>query len=213
MTVTKTEEINPAIVPRVRAERLAELQPHAFVRTSFELNWLLAEDVYEAIGSMMSANGKLTPLLSTNRLDALDIAGNLRELYDILTEEQSAVALENLAQEFQLVYARASQVKGDLERFLGIQSEGAAARGNLMGGDPRAMQQMQQQMQQQIQQQMQQQLQQMQQQQAQRQPQAGGGRPGAGAAGGSRSRQENVYIIANDRSNSLIVHAPPHKRA
>jgi Bacterial type II/III secretion system short domain len=40
-----------------------------------------------------------------------------------------------------------------------------------------------------------------------------GGKPGAPGGGGSKPRSDRVYIIANDRANSLIVHAPPNKKA
>lgn len=200
LTVAKTEGLNPSIVPRVSPEQLSSLPPHSYVRTSFALDWLLAEEVHDEFTSMISKNGKLTPLVSTNRLEGMDAVSNLREIHDILTQEQSAVATANLAEEFRLEHARASQVKSDLEEFLGIQpsSSTSPAGGGDMGN---MMQQIQMQMQQQ-QQQIQQQMQNMQQ-------------PGgtAGASKSSRPRSDKIFLIANDRANTLIVHAPPNKRA
>ncbi len=196
LMVVKVDSLNPAMVPRVRPSELANLPPHKFVRTSFALTWLLAEEIHEEFGSMLSKNGKLTPLLSTNRLEAIDAAANLRDIHEILEQEQSVVALENLAREFPLTYAKASSVKQQLETFLGTGNSSS-------GGGPsssNAMRMMQQQMQQQMQQ-MQQQMQ-----------QAARNKGGAGGAS-SKKRPDDVYLVANERSNSIIVHAPPNKMA
>ncbi len=197
LLVAKVEALNPALVPRVRAEELANLPPHSYVRTSFPLTWLIADEIHEEFASMISKNGKLTPLGSTNRLEGMDAASNLRDIYEILEMEQSAKALENLAREFVLEHARASSIKVQLEEFLGINRPGGGGGG---GGSRDAMQQ-------QMQMQMQQQMQQMQQQMQQAQQQAGGAKP-------SRRRgPQEVFLVANDRSNSVIVHASPDKMA
>ncbi|MCA9192075.1 MAG: hypothetical protein KDB03_09940 [Planctomycetales bacterium] len=194
LSVAKIDALNPAFVPRVRPEDLADQQPHYFVRTSFPLSWLIAEEVVEEFKSMLSPNGKLTALAATNRLEAMDAATNLLDIHRLLEQEQSAIALENLAKEFILSHARASQVKEQLEAFLGIQR---SAGGGSMSSDSMRM------MQQQFQQQMQQMQQQMQQAQANK----------GGAAPGRARRPEEVYLVANERSNSVIVHAPPDKMA
>jgi type II secretory pathway component GspD/PulD (secretin) len=200
MLVAKVDGINPALVPRVEPDTLAGLPANSFVRTSFALNWLIAEEVNQEFSAMLSRNGKLTPLMATNRLEAMDAASNLRDIHNILTFEQSGKAKENLAREFVLKHARASAIKLKLEEFLGVQQQRSANPNRAgRGGDP--MQMMQQQMQMQMQQQMQQQ---MQMQQAQ-----------AGAAGAARPqrRSNDLFLIANDRANSLIVHASPDKMA
>ncbi len=196
MSVAKIEGINPSMVPRVRADDLLSLSPNQFVRTSFELEWLIAEEVHTEFASMISKNGKLIPLASTNRLEAMDAAANLRDIYQILQQEQSSLALENLAREFVLTNARATQVKEQLEVFLGIENGGGGSKSSM---DPNAMRMMQQQMQQQMQQ-MQQQMQ-----------QAGRGAEAKGSP--AKKRPEEVYIVANDRNNSVIVHAQPDKMA
>ncbi|MCA9132133.1 MAG: hypothetical protein KDA45_03230 [Planctomycetales bacterium] len=190
LSVVKIADINPAMVPRVTPAQLADQQPHRFVRVSFVLSWLLADEVVEEFKSMASPNGKLTALAATNRLEAMDVAINLRDMHDVLEQEQSLLALENLAREFPLQHARASAVKEQLQAFLGIESN---SRGG--GSMPQDAMQM-------VQRQMQQMQQQMQQAQA--------NNKGKAAAGTS---EEKVYLVANDRSNSIIVHAPPDKMA
>lgn len=200
LIIAKVEGINPSLVPRVPSSELSQLTPHTFVRTSFALTWLLAEEVHGEFGSMLSKNGKLTPLMATNRIEAMDAAANLRDIYSIIEQEQSSTALENLAREFVLTHARASSVKMQLETFLGISSGGGAPGGSSSSSTARMMQQMQQQMQKQMQ---------AAQQAAARASQKGG------AAGGSpsRPRPDDVYIVSNERSNSVIVHAQPNKMA
>ncbi|MEZ6134083.1 MAG: secretin N-terminal domain-containing protein [Pirellulaceae bacterium] len=199
LLVTKVENLNPALVPRVEPSQLSDLPPHSFVRTSFTLSWLLAEELTEEFGSMISKNGKLTALTSTNRLEAMDAAANLLDIHEILENEQSLQALENLAREFTLEHARASAVKMQLEEFLGLSSNA----GGSSGSSRDAMR-----MQQQMAQQMQQQMQQMQQQMQQAAQRAGGAKPSA-----SRQRPTETYLVANDRTNSLIVHTSPDKMA
>ncbi|GIW97178.1 MAG: hypothetical protein KatS3mg111_0511 [Pirellulaceae bacterium] len=199
LTVVKVEGLNPALVPRVEPNQLVDLPPHQFVRTSFSLQWMLAEEVHEEFSAMLSKNGKLTPLPAANRLEAMDAVANLRDIYAIIQEEESAVALQNLAREFPLKYARAATVKMQLEAFLGLQSSSSTGGGGSPGGVMDMSRMMQQQMQQ-LQQQMQQQMQ-----------QAAQGRGGGGPARPTRS--DKVYLVANDRTNSVIVHAPPDKMA
>jgi type II secretory pathway component GspD/PulD (secretin) len=197
MTVVKTDGINAALVPRVEPEDLASRLPHEYVKVSFPLDWLIAEAAVEELKPMLSPNGKLTALKSTNRLEALDAATNLRELHEVLTREQSVAGQERLVREFVLMYARATDVSEQLKGLLGLDTK---SRGPQLPMTPQQMEQMQQQQQQQ--QQMMMQMQQQQQQQR-------GGRP---AMPGPRP-QEDVNLVVNPRRNSVLVHAPPDKLA
>ncbi len=190
VSVVKIASINPSMVPRVEPSALAMQPPHRFVRSSFELAFLLAADVHEEFKSMLSPNGKITPLVATNRLEVMDAAANLNDIHRVLDQEQSLAAIADLAREFPLKHARSTFVKEQLEIFLGLKKPSSSSQG---GG----MENMQQ-----IQQQMQQQMQQMQQQQQQ-----------GGAAGKLPAQKAEIYLVANDRNNSVIVHAPQNKMA
>ena len=191
ISVVKIAAINPSMVPRVEPPELKMQPPHRFVRSSFELAFLMASDVHEEFKSMLSPNGKITPLVATNRLEVMDAAANLKDIYRVLNEEQSLEAIADLAREFPLKYARSSFVKEQLEIFLGLKksSGSGSSRG---GGDMMEM----------MQQQMQQQMEQMQQQMQQ-----------PGGARKPQPRKEEIYLVANDRNNSVIVHAPQNKMA
>lgn len=194
LQVGKTDKINSALVPKVLPEELDALPPHRFVRCSFPLDTLLVEEIVEEFKSLLSTNGKLIPLHSTNRLEAMDAAGNLQEIKRVLIDEQSEDVRQQLAREFLLEHVRSDEVKIQLEGFLGIAKQAAPAMSN-----NRQMEAMQQQMMQQQQQMMQQQMQ-----------NAG---KGEGQGGAAKKRATDIYLVSNPRQNSIIVHAPPNKMA
>ena len=193
LQVGKTDKINSALVPKVLPEELDALPAHRFVRCCFTLDTLLVEEVVEEFKSLLSSNGKLIPLHSTNRLEAMDAAGNLQEIKNVLIDEQSETARQQLAREFPLQFVRADEVKLQLEVFLGI-----SKRASPTITDPGQMAAMQQQM--------------MQQQQMMAQQMQAGAKPD-GSAGNQKKRPSDVYLVSNPRQNSVIVHAPPDKMA
>ena len=125
LTVAKTETINPAIVPRVVPDDLESLPSHSFVRTSLDVGWLSAEKLSEELAPMISSNGKLTALTTTNRIEAMDAAINLRQILRLLEQERNSSARESLAPEFVLRHLSATIAKGMLEEFLGIEKKPA----------------------------------------------------------------------------------------
>lgn len=190
LTVVNLEKLDPGIVPRVTPEKLDSLGDYSFVKTSFALDWLLAQQAAEELEPMISPHGKLVPLSATNRLEAMDVAVNLRELRHLLSEEQSPSGQERLVREFELKHARADEVVGQLKGLLG-EGQGSSL---LAGLPPEMMQQMQQQMQQM--------MARMQQQQQQN------------SKGGPRFTDEpKANFVVNQRKNSILVNAPPDKMA
>jgi len=76
--------VNPTMVPRVRPEDLEQRDPHEIVKVSLQLDWLISEQAVADLKPMFSPNGKLTQLKATNRLEAIDVVINLREIYSLL---------------------------------------------------------------------------------------------------------------------------------
>jgi|JI10StandDraft_1071094.scaffolds.fasta_scaffold01110_9 type II secretory pathway component GspD/PulD (secretin) len=188
LTIAKLDAVNVALVPRVTPEELEKLPPSRYVRTSVPVTALEATVLLEEIKPMLSGFGKAHALKATNRLELMDCAVNLREIYAILQHEQSPEALQDLAREFVLKHMRALEAKELLELFLGIAKQDKNA-----GSMPPEMMQMQMQMQMQSQ---------MMEQQA-----------AAAAPGGVPKKDKDLNIVANIRLNSLIVHAPADKMA
>ena len=121
MTVEKIDKLNPAMVPRVTAEALDQRDDYEFVKVSFTLTALVAAQAAEELKPMLSPNGKLLPLAKTNRLEAIDSVINLREIRDILTEEQSGDGNERRVWQFELEHVRAEDVVEPLYSLLGVQ--------------------------------------------------------------------------------------------
>ena len=121
------KNLDPSMVPRVRPDELAERSDYEFVKTSFQLNWLVAENMAKELESMKSKNGTLVAMTTTNRLEAMDSVKNLREIYRLLSDEQSDTGEESLLRMFHLKNSRASDVVELLQEFLGIESKAKGA--------------------------------------------------------------------------------------
>ncbi len=195
MTVAETKKINPSLVPRVDPEQLGQHDPYEFAKVSFALDFLSAEAAVRDLKPMLSPNGTLTALAETNRVEAMDAVVNLRDMYAVLKDEQSAESQQRLPKKFPLQYARASEVREQLLTLLGESKHGAAG---LPGppGQPIVMGQP-----------------------GQPGPPGQPGQPGhpGGPPGGKAAEtgkwKTAVTLVADDRENMVLAVAPPDKMA
>jgi type II secretory pathway component GspD/PulD (secretin) len=186
MSVRKIATIDPSLVPRITEDELNTRLDHEFVKISFALKSMLASEAVEELAPMKSPNGKLVALSRTNRLEAMDTVINLREIRDVIRDEQSGEDDKRLVRPFPLKYVKAEDVVNLLKGLLG---EAVSTGGGGGAMNPQMMQQMMQ-------------MQMMQAAQA------------AAAAGGKKKKPaEKVHIIANVRDNEILVNAPPDKMA
>ncbi|MFV2066649.1 MAG: secretin N-terminal domain-containing protein, partial [Pirellulales bacterium] len=139
LSIVSIKKLDPAMVPRVAPDQLGDRDSHEFVKVSFPLDWLLASSAAEELKPMLSPNGKLTALATTNRLEAMDSVANLRQIARVLDDEQSSEGQQLLVRKFVLHHTRASEVREQLMALLGIESKQAS--------QPMTPQQMQQQQQ------------------------------------------------------------------
>ncbi len=123
LSLVKIEKLDPSLVPRIAPHDLAKIQPHEFVKVSFVLDHLLAEKMVEELNPMKSPNGKLIPMLATNRIEAMDAVVNLREIHALLDREQSGDERQLQPKWFKLKHRRASEVVPQLKTLLGIGSK------------------------------------------------------------------------------------------
>ena len=213
LTVANVKKLNPSMVPRISPKELADRDPHEFVKVSFPLDWMLAESAVEEVKPMLSPNGKLIPLKNTNRMEAMDAVINLRDIWSLLSDEQSDNSQERLVREFRLQYARASEVKEQLESLLAGDTKpspepqqeqqqpdqnpsfGGMPPGRGSGPDAVFMGQM---------------LQAMQGQGGRRGNRPSPQQPQQVAAG---QKPPNVTLVVNQRLNSILAHASPDKMA
>lgn len=205
LIVAEAKNLNPSLAPRVSPEELYERGDHELVRVLFSLDWMLAESAAEELKPMLGPYGKISAMKTANRLDVLDAAGNLRRVYELLKEEQSASVQKSLVREFRLRHTRAADVLEKLESLLGVGEESNPAQAML----------------------------------AQMMPQGGEDRGDRGRGRGrdrgwGRDRGDRgeggppnapgpmpmaaesateFYLVANPRTNSILVNAPPDKMA
>ena len=89
-------------MPRVAPEDLDRLQPHDLVKVSFRLQWILADQAAQEFRPVLSSKARLLALKTTNRLEAIDSVENLKQLAEILDEEQGQGGGDRLVKEFDL---------------------------------------------------------------------------------------------------------------
>ena len=198
LSVANVKKLDLSLVPRVAPEELKDHQPYEFVKVSFPLERMTAESAESELKPMLSPNGKLIPLKLTNRLEAVDSVVNLQEIYGLLRNAQSPGSQQRSVKEFKLQYARAEEVRDQLDALLG-KEKGPGTPPPGQGGQgmtPEMMQQIQQQQEMMARQ---------------------GGNPQGGQQPGQPNKppsaQAGMYFVINPRKNSILAYAPPDKMA
>jgi type II secretory pathway component GspD/PulD (secretin) len=186
LVVVNLQKLDVSLVPRVSPDELDERGNYELVKVFFDLDWLVAERVIEEIRPLLSPYGKISAMKTTNRLDVLESAGNLRRIRELLSEEQSANGEERLIREFRLKHRRASEVLTSLQELLGMETRASGAQQPMSPEQQMAMQQQQMM---------------LAQQQAAMQAQAGA----------QPAKEAPVFLSVNTRENSILVNAPPDK--
>ncbi|MCY2962700.1 MAG: hypothetical protein NT069_03455 [Planctomycetota bacterium] len=82
---------------------------------------------------LISPNGKLTTIKSSNHLEAMDAVANLREIRKLVSDPESPRGPRRLVKQFHLEHAKAAEVQQQLQKLLGL-DKGPSA-------DPAAMMQ------------------------------------------------------------------------
>ena len=197
LTVVNLKKLDLSLVPRVDPEQLENCTPYEFVKVTFPLQSLVAETTAQELKPMLSPNGKINAIPEVNLIEAIDTATNLCDIHALLKKEQSAESQQRLVRKFKLRYARATDVRDDIQTLLGSESKPA-----IPGGQPQNPAQAQQQAMM---------MQRMQQ---------GGGQPGQpGQPGGGQppkhaaSPKGPVTLVADERQNTILATAPADKMA
>ncbi len=102
LSVIKIADIRSSLVPRVQPEELESQLDHTLCKVSFDLKWLIADEAVEELAPMLSTAGKISNLSRTNRLEVMDTARSLKDIYRILQDEQSDTGQEQLVRTFRL---------------------------------------------------------------------------------------------------------------
>src|SRR5258708_31806082 len=98
---------------------------------------MMAETAVEELKPLVSPNGKLPSLKSTNRLEAVDAVANLCEIRKLLSGEQSPRGRERLVREFNLQFVRADEGVPHVQKLLGLEKN--AGNVNAQATEPAAL--------------------------------------------------------------------------
>lgn len=190
LSVYKLSEIKSSLVPRVKPEDLAGLLDHTLVKTSFDLDWLIADEAVDELAPLLSKAGKISKMSRTNRLEIMDTAGTLKDIYEILQSEQSDSGQEQLVRVFKLKHRRANEVMTLLMDLLGMDRPPGSGGGGMgdVGQITSVMRQMTQQLQKMA--------------------------SNSGSKGGGGSREPTkTRLVLNQRENMILATAMPDQMA
>ncbi|TWU45457.1 Bacterial type II/III secretion system short domain protein [Novipirellula aureliae] len=112
--------LNPSMVPRVSPDELDQRSSYELVKSSFSLDWMLAETAVEEFKPILSPYGIISSFSATNRIEVIDFVENLLEIREILGREESNQSQARLVAEFRLEHANAIEVVDDLRELMGL---------------------------------------------------------------------------------------------
>jgi type II secretory pathway component GspD/PulD (secretin) len=123
LRVAPLAKLDITLVPKVAPEELADLPRHRFVRVTFPLDWMIAEEAAEEFKPLISPYGQLYPMANSNRLEAMDAVVNLRELHRLLTRAEADEGRRERVAEFHLKHRKAREVALKVRQLLGLRTQ------------------------------------------------------------------------------------------
>lgn len=124
LRVVSLKGLDVTLVPRVEPEELENLPKHSVVRVSFPLDWMLADEAAKEMEPLLSPFGKLFPMASANRLEAVDAVVNLREFHRLLSQAESEDSRRERVAEFHLRHRKVEDVAPKIRQLLGLPPDG-----------------------------------------------------------------------------------------
>jgi hypothetical protein len=183
LRVVSLKDLDVTLVPRVEPEELETLQKHSLVRVSFPLDWMIAEEAAKELEPLLSPYGKLFPMASANRLEAVDAVVNLREFHRLLSQAENDDTRRERVAEFHLQHRRAEEVAPKVRQLLGLPNDAGTTSSGQTQLDieqarfrAEAVKQM-----------------------------------GRDAQALLTEKKPTVFLVVNEKENSLLVNAPPNK--
>jgi type II secretory pathway component GspD/PulD (secretin) len=123
------KDIDVTLVPRVSVEELEKLPRHQFVRVTFPLDWMIADEAAVEFKPLVSPYGQLFPMASSNRLEAMDAVVNLRELHRLLTRAEADEGRRDRVAKFHIKHRKATEVASKVRQLLGLPADETPAAG------------------------------------------------------------------------------------
>jgi type II secretory pathway component GspD/PulD (secretin) len=183
LRIVPLKDVDVTLVPHIDPNSLETSRPHQFVRVSFPLEWMIAEEAAREFMPLLSPYGKLFPMVSSNRLEAMDAIVNLREVQRLLTRAEKDEGRRERVAEFRLKYRKAEEVAVKVRQLVGLSADSSSSSSGPTQLDieqarfkVEAVKQM-----------------------------------GSGAKELLTEKKQSVFITVNDKENSILVNAPPNK--
>jgi len=184
LRVVPLKDIDVTLVPHVEADLLESSQPHQFVRVSFPLEWMIADEAAKEFLPLMSPFGKLFPMASSNRLEAMDAVVNLLEVHRLLSRAEKDEGRRERIAEFHLKHRKAEEVASKVRQLVGLSPDSTSASSGVQTQldieqarfKVEAVKQM-----------------------------------GPSAKELLTDKKPSIFITVNDKENSILVNAPPNK--
>lgn len=184
LRVVPLKDIDVTLVPHVEADLLETSQPHQFVRVSFALEWMIADEAAKEFLPLMSPFGKLFPMASSNRLEAMDAVVNLREVFRLLSRAEKDEGRRERIAEFHLKHRKAEEVASKVRQLVGLSPDSSTISSGVQTQldieqarfKVEAVKQM-----------------------------------GTSAKELLTDKKPSIFITVNDKENSILVNAPPNK--
>lgn len=183
LRVEPLEGIDITLVPRVEPDALAGLQKHSIARVSFSLESMLAEDASTDLKPLLSPYGKMHALVAANRLEVMDAVVNLREVHRLLSSADSGQGKRQRVLEIKLQNRKAIDIAPMVRQLLGLPSDGLPSASTQAQLDIEQTRL-----------------------KAEAVKQLGGN-----AKDVLTQKKAEVFLVVNEKENSILVQAPPEK--
>lgn len=183
LRVVSLKELDVTLVPRIEPADLDSLAKHSLVRVSFPLEWMIAEEAAKELQPLLSPYGKLFPMSSANRLEAVDAVVNLREFQRLLNNAENDETRRERVAEFRLQHRKAEEVAPKIRQLLGLPNDtnnSSAGQNQLDIEQARFRAEAVKQM-------------------------------GRDATALITDKKPSIFLVVNEKENSLLVNAPPNK--
>jgi type II secretory pathway component GspD/PulD (secretin) len=175
------KDLDITLVPRVDSEELATLPKHSIARVSFPLEWMIADEAATELKPLLSPYGKISAMASSNRLEVVDAVVNLREFHRLLQQSENDDARRERVAEFRLQHRRAEEISPKVRQLLGLPPDSSSGSSSQLDIEQARFKV--------------EAIKQM----------------GRDARELVSEKKPTVFLVVNDKENSLLVNAPPNK--
>jgi type II secretory pathway component GspD/PulD (secretin) len=121
LVATRVAHLRPEIVPGISLSELDRRGAYEFVKVSIDLDGILAKAAAEELQPLLGPSGRITAMPGFNRVEILDVVGNIRRIRELLTDDQQTTIRKPLVREFRLRHTPAANALGILRRLLGME--------------------------------------------------------------------------------------------